>query len=813
MVEEHNVGEGIGGDKSKAWIFRRDKKQDEQEQHEGSGPVVGEKAIEKSEKKSWLFNKKDKGVVESVDGSGAPQEVAAEKAKMRFFRKDPKVSVSTTAGPDEDEAAICVECHAKRPDVDSYHLKSFGETEARLLCKDCVSALTSKQRSAEPPQPLPPPASSGDVPAAEEKHPSLQVQKSFQNVVLGTQNAVVANQALQTQKSPVSNSAAALQAQKSFQNVVMGTPKGENSKSPRDDEGPDSSGASKKGDENTKREGGGGTVSRGVRSGSRLAATRCATVYKKVKSTIKGSGATPDAKSHGVTGSAIGEDHRIFYLKPQVFCIQPLQLEFPDLVQQQEEWFYFKLGWQSGGKPAMVTTQPKGLPFVFSDVGAFTFDVPEQKGAPTGDDDKKREGKRGGGFLSSKKKSASLVDERAECFVVELWKSNRLKDSLFGSVEIPLTGLLHTAGNALEQQHDLWYSLYRADQVVSAEVRVAIEFGRSDQSLEQDIRSHVVRLVAATPGDVEQSAIWPQSVRRPEQGLGDDGASGGGGGGGSAGAVPQLPKAPDFSRIASKGAISRPPLSPRARPPSHFYEARPVAAFYAKESTSENDDDGEDTQSCTTPLGGLLMGAEYGAGDADLPTTEDLSSDTLTPAPNFPTKDPLVAQHPDSPAMGGGGGGDASWGSPAKKTDAASLAFNEEWQQCVESLAYNPDVSIYETISNLSRNFCATARRYGSLIVSELHLPDEMKTIRPSNMGGIIGGAKYIVGGILYKVARPSIEGQIGEEEAQKIAGHELKGGWVGGWEGGVWVFGSGDCFFYFLFFNNLAQLSLPSST
>ncbi len=36
-----------------------------------------------------------------------------------------------------------------------------------------------------------------------------------------------------------------------------------------------------------------------------------------------------------------------------------------------------------------------------------------------------------------------------------------------------------------------------------ADVRVAIEFGRSDESLERDVRTHVVRLVATERGNAE----------------------------------------------------------------------------------------------------------------------------------------------------------------------------------------------------------------------------------------------------------------------------------------------------------------------
>jgi hypothetical protein len=44
--------------------------------------------------------------------------------------------------------------------------------------------------------------------------------------------------------------------------------------------------------------------------------------------------------------------------------------------------------------------------------------------------------------------------------------------------------------------------------------------------------------------------------------------------------------------------------------------------------------------------------------------------------------------------------------------------------------------------------FCT---RYGMLIIDELTVPVESKTVPPCSLGGVAGGAKYIVNGILFK--------------------------------------------------------------
>jgi len=66
-------------------------------------------------------------------------------------------------------------------------------------------------------------------------------------------------------------------------------------------------------------------------------------------------------------------------------------------------------------------------------------------------------------------------------------------------------------------------------------------------------------------------------------------------------------------------------------------------------------------------------------------------------------------------------------------------------------------------------------RTYAKIIISEVYLPKEQKTIKPIEIGGIAGGDKYIVQRILFKFAVDS-KGQFsGDEFASKVAGHELK--------------------------------------
>jgi hypothetical protein len=75
------------------------------------------------------------------------------------------------------------------------------------------------------------------------------------------------------------------------------------------------------------------------------------------------------------------------------------------------------------------------------------------------------------------------------------------------------------------------------------------------------------------------------------------------------------------------------------------------------------------------------------------------------------------------------------------------------------------------------RDFMETAQTYARVIINELHLPLEQKTLRPVSLGGVLGGSKYIVRGVLFKIPDGAIFKDYADpiRIAQKIAGHEMK--------------------------------------
>lgn len=129
-------------------------------------------------------------------------------------------------------------------------------------------------------------------------------------------------------------------------------------------------------------------------------------------------------------------------------------------------------------------------------------------------------------------------------------------------------------------------------------------------------------------------------------------------------------------------------------------------------------------------------------------------------------------------------------------TNRASQALNVEFQSLSEKLvasmvsgAFLTDRSeTLETCKKLEgvvRDFMETARTYGRVIINELGVPYEDKTIRPLGMGGVLGGEKFLVRGVLFKTPKADSElfKQFGESKnrdemfiAHKVQGHELKG-------------------------------------
>ena len=75
------------------------------------------------------------------------------------------------------------------------------------------------------------------------------------------------------------------------------------------------------------------------------------------------------------------------------------------------------------------------------------------------------------------------------------------------------------------------------------------------------------------------------------------------------------------------------------------------------------------------------------------------------------------------------------------KEEAGQREWNEEFQTLLEM---EDGVDKFALLRALYSDFCYAAQSYGSIIISERHLPVEMKTIRPStSLGGVAGGEKY----------------------------------------------------------------------
>lgn len=86
-----------------------------------------------------------------------------------------------------------------------------------------------------------------------------------------------------------------------------------------------------------------------------------------------------------------------------------------------------------------------------------------------------------------------------------------------------------------------------------------------------------------------------------------------------------------------------------------------------------------------------------------------------------------------------------------------------------------------DALEDLAHDFLETARLYGRTIISELHLPLQDKTVRPVSVGGVLGGSKYFVRGVLFKMASDAPGSLFSAypdpmHVANKVQGLDLKG-------------------------------------
>lgn len=76
-------------------------------------------------------------------------------------------------------------------------------------------------------------------------------------------------------------------------------------------------------------------------------------------------------------------------------------------------------------------------------------------------------------------------------------------------------------------------------------------------------------------------------------------------------------------------------------------------------------------------------------------------------------------------------------------------------QEAGSSLADRLTLNI--NLTDLSTDFLYNASSFGRIIISEYNVPPHSKTIKPIGIGGILGGPKYIVRNILFKVCIPPL--------------------------------------------------------
>ena len=99
--------------------------------------------------------------------------------------------------------------------------------------------------------------------------------------------------------------------------------------------------------------------------------------------------------------------------------------------------------------------------------------------------------------------------------------------------------------------------------------------------------------------------------------------------------------------------------------------------------------------------------------------------------------------------------------------DQWAFAFNQEYQTTLARItdekilevswsvpqalalavhfAHAQEYDAFETLTRLARDFKSAALQYGKVIISERFLPLTRKTIKPSDVGGLVGGDKVSI--------------------------------------------------------------------
>jgi len=113
--------------------------------------------------------------------------------------------------------------------------------------------------------------------------------------------------------------------------------------------------------------------------------------------------------------------------------------------------------------------------------------------------------------------------------------------------------------------------------------------------------------------------------------------------------------------------------------------------------------------------------------------------------------------------------------------DDDDVSWSDEFHHLLIALSSGRDTMgdeeeerLFEDLRRLELDFVYTAETWGRVIIEELFLPDDRKTIKPLKGRGTLGGYKYAVHGVFFKFAH-EIEYLVSSSNAAKVSANELR--------------------------------------
>ena len=161
--------------------------------------------------------------------------------------------------------------------------------------------------------------------------------------------------------------------------------------------------------------------------------------------------------------------------------------------------------------------------------------------------------------------------------------------------------------------------------------------------------------------------------------------------------------------------------------------------------------------------GGVDASYPYDSESQPLPTTTRLSATSSQRSSPAPQPTPSPAPEPTGQAFKNDG---RNW----------TRDFYTVQSTISKGGSLLDPVQVMTQLSTMTAQFTEDAVKYGSIIIREQMLPVNKKTIKPVNVGGIAGGAKFVHAGIFFKFPTDEAKLYGNLENAMRGAGHELKG-------------------------------------